>query len=144
MGVIEMGELTDVNVRDLWEHEAQDFTPWLAEHLNRLSGVLGIDLELEDTEMAVSGGYRADIVCREPGDGARVLIENQLEWADIHHLGQVMAYLSGLDAKIVVWIARGFGDEHLSAFRWLNEHTSDDFAFFAVTVGSRCRRRCSR
>ena len=120
-------------MRQAWSHEAHDFTPWLAENLKRLSSVLGLELELEGQEVNV-GSYRADIVARVPQTDDRVLIENQLENADLQHLGQVLAYLAGLEAKIVVWIARGFRDEHLSAIRWLNEHTVDPFAFFAVKV----------
>ena len=63
-----------------------------------------------------------------------MLIENQLEHADLHHLGQVLAYLAGLEAKTVVWVAKGFDEAHLSALRWLNEHTAESFAFFAVRV----------
>ena len=117
-----------------WSHEAYDFTPWLAENLERLSVELGLELELEGQEVDV-GSYRADIVARVPQTDDRVLIENQLEFADLQHLGQVLAYLAGLEAKIVVWIAKGFRDEHISAIRWLNEHTVDPFAFFAVQVG---------
>ena len=47
-----------------------------------------------------------------------------------------LAYLAGLEAKTVVWIAKGFEDAHLSALRWLNEHTGESFAFFAVRVGA--------
>jgi len=34
----------------------------------------------------------------------------------------------------VVWIAPAFRAAHLSAIRWLNEHTADGFSFFAVKV----------
>ena len=53
------------------------------------------------------GPYRADIVARIPQDGAGVLIESQLEHANLQHLGQVLAYLAGLEAKIVIWVANG-------------------------------------
>ena len=66
-----------------------------------------IELEKEDTEVQV-GPYRADIVARAPIDDSRVVIENQLEEANLQHLGQVLAYLAGLEARIVVWIARDF------------------------------------
>jgi hypothetical protein len=128
-----LGRLERVDVRKAWSHEAQDFTPWLADNLDNLSSFLGIDLELEGTEVEV-GSNRADIVARVPQTDDRVLIENQLELANLQHLGQVLAYLAGLEAKIVVWIAKGFKDEHLSAIRWLNEHTVAPFAFFAVQV----------
>jgi len=134
MTTSKLGTLERVELRQAFSNEAQDFTPWLAENLERLSVELGIELELEGEEVGV-GSYRADIVARVPQTDDRVLIENQLEWADLQHLGQVLAYLAGLEAKIVVWIAKGFRDEHLSAIRWLNEHTVDPFAFFAVQVG---------
>ena len=125
--------LKSVDLRDAWTHEAQDFTPWLADNLDRLSEELGVDLELEDKEVQV-GRYWADIVANVPQDGTRVLIENQLEDADLQHLGQVLAYLAGLEAQIVVWVAKSFDEVHLSAIRWLNEHTADPFAFFAVRI----------
>lgn len=129
----ELGELEPVDVRTVWSHEALDFTPWLSENLQRLSDELGIELELEAREVQV-GPYRADMVARTPQSGECVLIENQLEEADLHHLGQIMAYMAGLEAKIVVWVATKFNDTLRSAIRWLNEHTTDRFAFFAVRV----------
>lgn len=129
----ELGTLERVDVRKAFRDEAKNFTPWLAENLDLLSSELGIELELEGTEVYV-GSIRADIVARVLQSDERVLIENQLENANLQHLGQLLAYLAGLEAKIVVWIANGFRDEHLSAVRWLNEHTLDPFAFFAVQV----------
>ena len=133
MNQLELGALEQVDVRKVWPHEAQNFTPWLAENLEKLSAVLHIDLEREGVEVQV-GPYRADIVARISQNDTRVLIENQLEEANLQHLGQVLAYLAGLDAEIVVWIATGFNEAHLSAIRWLNEHTADPFAFFAVKL----------
>ena len=133
MSIPKLGRLERVDVRKAWSHEAQDFTPWLADNLNRLAAELGLEFELEDTEKYV-GPFRADIVARVPQTDDRVLIENQLEWANLQHLGQVLAYLAGLEAKIVVWVAAGFLDEHLTAIRWLNERTVGGFAFFAVQV----------
>ena len=129
----ELGTLEQVDPREAWKHEAHEFTPWLAEHLNRLGEVIGIALEHESSEQQV-GPYRADIVARDPRDDSRVLIENQLEDANLQHLGQVLAYLAGLDAKVVVWIAKAFDAAHLSAIRWLNDHTDDPYAFFAVRI----------
>ena len=88
----------------------------------------------------MSGPIGPTIVARVSQTDDRVLIENQLELADLQHLGQLLAYLAGLEAKLVVWIAKGFRDEHLSAIRWLNEHTVDPFAFFAVKISVRTDR----
>ena len=133
MATRSLEDLKWVNPRCAWDHEALDFTPWLANNLNRLTDVIGIELELESTEVEVNG-LRADIVARDPRDGNRVLIENQLERADLHHLGQVLAYLAGLDAKVVIWVATNFDAAHLSALRWLNEHSGEGFAFFATRI----------
>ncbi len=125
--------LKEVNLRTVWPHEADDFTPWLSENLDRLSEVIGIPLELEGTEVSVPP-FSADIVARNPGDNSLVVIENQLEPADHTHLGQILTYLAGLQAQAVVWTARDFSDAHLAAVRWLNDHTSDDVSFFAIRV----------
>ena len=133
MTTAKLGTLERVDVRNAWSHEAHNFTPWLAENLSRLSGQLGVELEIEDTEVFV-GSFRADIVARVLLTDELVLIENQLECANLQHLGQVLAYLAGLEAQIVIWVATGFRDVHLSAIRWLNEHTANPFSFFAVQV----------
>ena len=125
---ITFGELTEVD----GPHEAHDFTPWLAENLERLSEVLGIHLEVETIEAQV-GEFRGDILATGP-EGQSVLIENQLEWSDHSHLGQIMTYLAGLDARVVVWIARNFAEPHVSAIQWLNRHTENEFAFFALKL----------
>ena len=125
--------LADVPLRNAWAHEAHRFTPWLAANLDRLSAVIGIPLELTGTEMRI-GTFSADILARNATDDSVVLIENQLEGSDHTHLGQIMTYLAGLEAQTMVWVAPSFHDEHLSAIRWLNEHTVDPFAFFAVRI----------
>lgn len=84
-------------------------------------------------EVAVEG-FSADIVARDVKTDERVLIENQLEASDHRHLGQILTYLAGVDAKTVVWVARSFQGAHRSAIRWLNEHTGEEFAFFAVRL----------
>jgi hypothetical protein len=65
------------------------------------------------------------------------LIENQLEATDHSRLEQILTYLPGLDAKAVVWIATRFRGAHLSAIKWLNEHTPEDFDFFAVRLNKK-------
>jgi hypothetical protein len=127
------GVLEDVSPRLAWPHEAISFTPWLAANLGRLGSQLGLELELEGQEVRV-GPFSADILAINVRDGHRVLIENQLEEGDHRHLGQILTYLTGLDARTVVWVATRFRDEHLSAIRWLNEHASDGASFFAVRL----------
>ena len=110
-----LGKLIRVELREIWTSEHGDFTPWLAreENLAILAESLGIDLELEAQEKAV-GRFRADILCKDIGSCAWVLIENQLERTDHNHLGQLLTYASGLDAVTIVWIAARFTEEHRS------------------------------
>lgn len=130
-----LGRLTRVDLRDVWTSESSDFTPWLAreENLAVLSEALGIDLELEAQEKAV-GPFRADILCKDIGTGAWVLVENQLERTDHGHLGQLLTYASGLEAVTIVWIAARFTEEHRSTLDWLNKITDESFRFFGLEV----------
>ena len=128
------GKLEFVDLREAWEYEDRDFTPWLAGNLDTLAETLGMDgLELVGEEVDV-GGFRADILARDPHDDSFVLIENQLEYSDHTHLGQILTYWAGLEAQTVVWITRGFWDEHLAAIRRLNERVAEPFAFFAIVA----------
>lgn len=128
---VQFGRLLDLPLREAWKHEAHQFTPWLADNIDHLSDAIGIPLELTGTEVAVES-FSADILARNPLDDTVVLIENQLETTDHTHLGQIMTYLAGLEAHTVIWIAPAFREPHLSAIRWLNQHTADGFSFIAV------------
>ena len=128
-----IGKLSNVNVREVWPNEANDFTPWLAENLEQLADAIGMPLHTEATEVEV-GGFYADIVAVNPDTGKNVIIENQLEATDHKHLGQILTYLAGLDAETVIWIAPEFHSAHLSAIRWLNERTVEPTAFVAVRI----------
>ena len=130
----EFGTLERVDVREAWKDETGKFTPWLSTNLERLTEVIGIPLELIGREVRVEQ-FSADILARNSIDGSAVLVENQLEATDHTHLGQILTYLAGLDAQTVIWVARDFQEAHLSAIRWLNEHTVDPFSFFAVRLG---------
>ncbi len=48
----ELSRLERVNLREFWQTEAEDFTPWLAqnENLAVLGEAIGIELELEAQE----------------------------------------------------------------------------------------------
>ena len=131
----ELGELTKVPLREFWEGEASDFTPWLAreENIGLLGDTIRVELEVEAQERNV-GPFRADILCKDISTDNWVLIENQLERTDHSHLGQLLTYAAGLEAVTVVWIAEGFTDEHRAALDWLNEITDEKFSFFGLEI----------
>lgn len=128
----ELATIERVDLKDIWPDEARDFTPWLAENLSLLGKTLGLDLELQQREAPV-GSYSLDILAHD-GNGRPVVIENQLGPTDHTHLGQLLTYAAGFDAKVIVWIAKLFRDEHREALDLLNHRTGEDTDFFGVEV----------
>ncbi len=129
----EFGELRRVNPRDIWPHEAADFTPWLADQIAELGKAIGIELELHEREAAV-GDFSLDLLAEDLGTGRKVIIENQLEPTDHDHLGKLLTYASGFDAGVVIWVAREIREEHRQALDWLNQRTDSATHFFGVVV----------
>ncbi len=126
-----VGRLEKVELRQVWEHEAHDFTAWLALHLDILSEHINLPLTLLEKERA-AGAFSADIFAEGP-NGA-VVIENQLEKTNHDHLGKLITYLANLDAKTAIWIASEPREEHAKAVNWLNEVAPPDTSFYLVRV----------
>jgi hypothetical protein len=130
-----LGNLEKLDLRDYWEDEARDFTPWLAEesNLKLLAETIGVgELEMVDEEKPV-GDFRADILARD-SEGKYLVIENQLEPSDHKHLGQLLTYSSGLEAAYVVWVAPQIRDEHRKVIDWLNGAANSSVNFFALEI----------
>ncbi|HRG07041.1 MAG TPA: DUF4268 domain-containing protein [Cyclobacteriaceae bacterium] len=130
---MEFGELKSVPARVKWSKEAHEFTPWLAQNISRLSNAIGLELEVENTEVA-AGPYSADILAKDTATDQYVVIENQLEKTDHDHLGKALTYASVLDATCIIWVATEFTPEHTKALDWLNDHTTEDISFYGVQI----------
>lgn len=132
---MKIGMLKEVDIRDLWKHEQYDFSNWLAEPENiaYLNDILGLTLVEVDKEKYV-GSYRCDIVAKDETSDITVIIENQLEASNHDHLGKIITYASGLDAKVVVWIVKQAKEEHRSAVEWLNNNTRSGIDFFLIEL----------
>jgi len=131
-----LGKLKKINdLREIWEHEAKDFTGWLAlsNNLLLLSDEIGIDIKLIQTE-APTGKFNVDILAEEENTGKKIVIENQLEFTDHDHLGKLLTYASGHDAEIIIWIVKNVRDEHKQAIDWLNEHTDEKINLFVIKI----------
>lgn len=130
-----LGKLKKINPRTYWKDEARDFTPWLAQEDNIaiLNEAIGMDLEVIRAEERV-GEFSADILCTDRFSDHYVVIENQLAKTDHSHLGQVITYCSGLDAKSFIWIATEFREEYRAAIDWLNKITDESFNFFGIEI----------
>ena len=132
---MKISRLQEVDIRKLWKHEQYDFSAWLAkeENIELLNEKIGLTLVDINTEAYV-GSYRCDIVAVDETTGIRVIIENQLENSNHDHLGKIITYASGLDAKVIVWIVKEARDEHRSAIEWLNNNTVQDINFFLIEL----------
>ena len=139
MDLTDIGTLDSVNLREVWQNEAADFTPWLADNLDSLGDALQMEIDTEDVDTEVSvGKYSADILCRDASDNSRIVIENQFGSTNHDHLGKLLTYASGLDSdpplRSVIWISETFNDEHRSTLDWLNRISHDETRFFGVTI----------
>ena len=130
---LELGTAERVRLRDVWENEAKNFTPWLADNISLLSDALGIDLEVRAQETAV-GIYWLDILAHDRDNDRPVVIEDQLGVTDHDHLGKLLTYAAGFNANTMVWIAGEFRDEHREALDLLNQRTDEDTQFFGVEM----------
>ena len=130
----EQSENTEVvPAKQIWIHEAHEFTPWLAKNLPLLGETLGMEIKLVQQE-AACGRYNVDILADDARTGAAIVIENQLEWTNHSHLGQILTYAGWQDARTLIWVAPRFHEEHRAALDWINRWTSKDIEVFGVEL----------
>ena len=135
MSTVKIGKLTEVDVRDLWKHEQYDFSNWLAkeENIKILDDEIGLTLMDINKEVYI-GSYRCDLVAKDETTGQIVIIENQLEATNHDHLGKIITYAAGLDAKTIIWIVKEAREEHKAAIEWLNNNSSEEIGFFLIEL----------
>ena len=132
---MKLSKITKVNPRQVWKHEAHDFTQWLVkkENIEILADELELSLDNVIAE-AAAGRYNVDIVADEVDLKCKVIIENQLESTDHKHLGQILTYASAYDASVIVWVVTDYTEEHRQAIDWFNRNMHEGISFFLVQV----------
>lgn len=131
---MKLGKFKQVPLREIWQHEALDFTNWLAQedNLELLGEELEISIVNAQTEVNV-GKFAVDILA-EDENGHKLIIENQLETTNHDHLGKTITYAAGLQAETIVWIVKNAREEHEQAVNWLNENTNEKVNFFLIEI----------
>ncbi len=132
-GLKELGNLKRIDPREIWESEPKDFTNWLRANIGKLAETIDLEIDITAQESHV-GSFAADLIGRDLNSDRIVVIENQLEKTNHDHLGKLLTYAAGKEAKIVIWISPEFRDEHQQVLEWLNELSNEQTAFFGVEV----------
>lgn len=132
---IKLSRITKVNPREIWRHEALDFTQWLAKEENIAVLCEELEINLENIKPEASAGrYNVDIVADDIDTKRKVIIENQLEPTDHKHLGQILTYASAYDASVIIWVVTDYTEEHRQAIDWFNRNISENISFFLVQI----------
>jgi hypothetical protein len=130
MSPFNVGRLQRVPLREVWKHEALDFTQWLQNNIDVLNESVNLNLLGANRERS-AGDFSVDLVAEDEGGGT-VVIENQLEKSNHDHLGKLITYLTAIGAKTAIWIVSDPRPEHVAAIAWLNESNSADFYMVKV------------
>jgi Domain of unknown function (DUF4268) len=125
-----VGKIKRVALREVWTHEALDFTTWLEQNVDILHELLDVTLVNVEREQS-AGSFSVDLVAEDEA-GNPVVIENQLEKSNHDHLGKLITYLTALEAKVAVWIVSDPRPEHIRAVSWLKESSSASFYLVRV------------
>lgn len=125
-----IGRLERVPLREVWKHEAYDFTSWLQQNIDVLNDAMDLQIISLERERA-AGSFSIDLV-GEDEFGGTIIIENQLEKSNHDHLGKLITYLTAMAAKTAVWIVSDPRPEHVAAITWLNEASSANFYMVKV------------
>lgn len=129
----EFGKIVEIDPRQVFKDERNDFTPWLNDNIDLLSKLLGLEIIDNQIEVGV-GDFRLDIMGKDANSKSIVAIENQLERTDHNHLGQIITYTAGSKAEIVIWIAKEIRPEHEAALEWLNENSGSQFFGLEIRI----------
>lgn len=128
---LDFATIEEIPLRTHFSREDTNFTPWLRDNIQLLGDKIGIDIVDPSTEVPI-GTYRLDILANESGTSRKIAIENQFGITDHDHLGKLLTYMAGVNADVVIWVAEGFKDEHITAINHLNQISNSETAFFCI------------
>lgn len=129
------GKLEKVDLTELWDGEASDFTLWLSqdENITEIGNMMEMKLEVQTQEPKVDLN-QGSILCKDILTNHLVLIGNQLGKTDSTQLGQLIAWAASMKAVTIIWIARAFDKAHWESLNWLNKVTDESITFVGIEV----------
>ncbi|BFM40151.1 hypothetical protein [Synechocystis sp. LKSZ1] len=88
---MQLSKLEKVDLREIWKHEALDFTIWLAqaENIGSLSDTIEVNISIIQTKASI-GKFNIDILAEEENTSRKIIIENQLEFTDHDYLDKLI------------------------------------------------------
>ena len=130
---MDFGKIKKIPLKEAWKTESE-LRDWLFENIDSLGNKLGLELEPVEMESRV-GDFALDILARDLGSReANVAIELQFNKTDHDHLGKLLTYAAGIDAKHIILVAEELREEHRQTLDWLNQNTDESKNFFGVIV----------
>ena len=129
---MEIARISKTPVREVWPHEAYNFTTWLQENIDLLDDDLAVPIDAESVRREQSAGSFAVDMTAQNVDGDTVVIENQLGMSDHDHLGKLLTYATALTASVAIWIVGNPRPEHVKVLAWLNDSTSLQAYMFRI------------
>jgi len=93
--------MKDYDPRNVFLTEAGHFTPWLADNIHLINQIVGYNIKVLDTEYLLKPtNRRIDILGITADKKNFVVIENQLETADLDHYARIQLYISLINDQI--------------------------------------------
>ena len=129
---MDIRRIKQVNLREVWPHEAYDFSTWLEANIDLLSDELIIGLDTESVRREQSAGAFSVDLTVDDELGQTVIIENQLSRSDHDHLGKVLTYAAAFESNTAIWIVGDPRPEHVKAATWLND--SSDLSIYMFKI----------
>ena len=80
-----IGKIERLPLREVWKHEALDFTQWLQDNIDVLNDVLGLNLSNPEREQS-AGAFYVDIVAEDEAGKAVGVNERTIDRSDTARL----------------------------------------------------------
>ena len=133
-----LGSVEKLSIRDLWPSGDADFTSWLADNLQHLSGALCVEFELADS---IPSNECSSYVLARKIQNDKVHVTRDDELVPVLYLddgagqapsSKLLSLGEKFNAYAAVWISEEFGDKQKEAIESLNRRPAASTEFYGV------------